>query len=256
MSRLRESLAFIAFAAVMAAGMPTTAMAQAGTEAQARAQAQTRAQQDAAIAALRTSLSAAAHTELVAAVRDARERGLPAQPLIAKAQEGAAKNVPGDRIMAAVRQTSQRLVRAQVLLQARAGGPAGGAPAGAAADATAAAEISAVADALQRGVPENAIARLVADAQDRESVGLTAHALADLLGHGVPLAIGLEAIGAWRGQGGDPARLNDIPAAVERLVRQGVVPARAGAAVAAGLRLGRAPGSIRPVDVPRIIGGG
>lgn len=204
--------------------------------------AQTPAQDDAALATLRASMSATAHASLTTAVRDARQRGLPTAPLITKAQEGAAKNVPGERIVIAVRATADRLGRAQALLRV------GGSPTGA--------EISAVADALQRGVPEEAIIRLSADARGRASVALSAHALADLIGQGVPLAIGVEVMSAWHGRGADPEKLKEIPASVERLVRQGVVPARAGAAVAAGIRIGRAPGSITPIDIPRILGGG
>jgi hypothetical protein len=247
-----------AFAAAASTGTILVAAAPVAaqqTQDQARAQEQARlqAQEDAAVAALRSSLTAEAHASFVAAIRDARQRGLPVQPLIGKAQEGAAKNVDASRILAAVEQTRERLVRAQTLLRAASSGAAGAAAGPARADAGM--EISAVADALQRGVPDDAIARLVSDARGQGSVGLSAHALADLIGHGVPLAIGLEVIGAWRGHGADPARLNEIPAAIERLVRQGVVPARAGAAVAAGLRTGRAPGSIRPGDVGRMIGG-
>jgi hypothetical protein len=225
----------IALAAVLGAGMPAAARAQQPPPAQ-------QAPDAAALATVRAAMSASAYASFTAALRDAQERGLPTQPLVAKALEGAAKNVPGERIMVAVRQTTDALARAQVLL--RAAGPATGA------------EISAVATAMQRGVPEEAIARLAAGAAGRGHVGLSAHVLADMMTNGVPLAVGIEVIGAWRGHGADPARLDEIPAAVERLVRQGVVPTRAGAAIAAGLRLGRAPGSITPIDVPRIIGGG
>lgn len=203
--------------------------------------AQTPAQDDAALAALRASLSATAHASVTATVRDARQRGLPTAPLIAKAQEGAAKNIPGERIVVAVRATMNWLGRAQVLLRA-------GAP-------PTAVEISVVADALQRGVPDDAITRLAADARGRASIALSAHALADLLGQGVPLAVGVEVMQAWQANGADAAKLTEIPAAIERLVRQGVVPARAGAAVAAGIRLGRSPASITPVEIPRILGG-
>jgi hypothetical protein len=227
----------IVWLAVLLAGAPAVPTLGAPAWGQA---AQARTQEDAAVGALRTSMDASAHATLVIVVRDARSRGLPAQPLIAKAQEGAAKNVPGDRIIVAVQATAERLARAQVLLHA--GGVA------------TPVEISAVADALQRGVPEEAIVRLVADSRGHASVGLSAHALADLLGHNVPVAVAVEVIGAWRAHGADASRLNEIPAAVERLVRQGVVPARAGAAVAAGIRVGRAPGSITPAEVPRMIG--
>lgn len=233
----------IMMATPAAALLAAPAQATAQSPAQAQTPVQTQTQEDAAIAALRSSMSASAHASFAATVRDARERGLPVQPLIAKAQEGAAKNVADDRILLAVAQTTERLGRAQELLSAAGARMQG---------AGAAAEISAVADAIQRGVPDHALARLADDANGQPSVGLSAHALADLTEHGVPLAVGLEVIGAWRGQGADPARLNEIPAAIERLVRQGVVPARAGAAVAAGLRIGRRPGSITPNDVRRI----
>lgn len=193
--------------------------------------------QQSALVALRQSLDAATYAQFTTELRAAEQRGLPVDALVAKAQEGAAKNVAGARIMVAVRDMTQRLGRAQALL----GGP----------NAAAGADVSAVATALQRGVPEDAIRRLVADGPGRASVALSSHALADLLGHGVPLAVGLEVIGEWRTRGGNAAQLAEIPAAIERLVRQGVVPAHAGAAVAAGLRNGRALGTILPQDVPR-----
>lgn len=203
------------------------------------------AQQDeSALAQLRASMSAESYASVSQIVREARERGLPTQPLLAKALEGAAKNVPDARIVAAVRQTSGQLVTADALLRPR--------------GITAPAEVAAVATALQRGVPQEAVARFAAEARGNAGagVGLSAHVLADVMAQGVPVAVGVEVIGAWRAHGADPARLGEIPAAVERLVRQGVVPGRAGAAIAAGLRNGRAPASIRPVDVSRGPGGG
>jgi hypothetical protein len=186
-------------------------------------------------AKLRAAMSASAYASFTTAIRDARDRGLPTEPLIAKALEGAAKSVPGDRIVIAVRQTSDRMVRAQVIL--RASRP------------TTSDEIVAVSDALQRSVPEDALRRIVSDSAGRASVALSAHAFADLVGHGVPVAVGLEVIGAWRNGGADAARLKEIPVAIERLVRQGVAPARAGAGVAAGLRLGRPLSGITPDNI-------
>lgn len=208
-----------------------------------RAQDQSAAQTAAALDELRPSFSASAHATLTATVREAGARGLPTGPLLVKAREGLAKRIPGDRIVAAVRVVGEQLARAQLLLRA---GPTPSTP-------PAAVEVIAVADVLQRGVPEEAISRLAEQAEGRASIAISAHALADLLEDGVPLAAGLDLIGAWQAQGGDPERLREIPAAVERLVRQGVVPARAGAAVAAGLRLGLRPGSILPGDIPGIL---
>lgn len=194
------------------------------------------AQQRSELETLRAGMSATAYAQLNAELRGARERGLPTEPLVSKALEGTAKQIPGERIVLAVRQTAERLGSAQVLLR-------GSVP-------PTVTELTAVADAMQRGVPEDAIRKLTADPQGRASIALSAHAIADLLGHGVPLAVGVEVVGAWRGNGADPSRLKEIPAAVERLVRQGVVPAQAGSAVAAGLKLGRRPNSIGPGDVP------
>lgn len=197
--------------------------------------------QNADLEKLRAGMSASAYASFTAELRSARERGLPTEALVSKALEGTAKNVPGERIVIAVRQTSERLGRAQLLLR-------GSTPPNAA-------ELTAVADAMQRGVPDDAIRKLAADPKGRASIALSAHAIADLLGHGVPLAVGIEVVGAWRGNGADPGRLKEIPAAVERLVRQGVVPAHAGSAVAAGLKLGRRPNSITPSDVPGLTRG-
>ena len=204
--------------------------------------AQTAAQDETALAAMRASMSASAHASLASAVRDARQRGLPTEPLITKAQEGVAKKIPGERIVVAVRTTVEQLGRAQGLLR-------GNTP-------PRASDISVVADALQRGVPEDAIKRLASDERGRSSIALSSHALADLIGHGVPLAVGVEVMNAWRANGSDAGKLKEIPAAVERLVRQGVVPAHAGAAVAAGIKQGRSPSSITPVEIPRMIGRG
>jgi hypothetical protein len=226
MNSLRTSTLVLAL--TMCALIPGSVYAQAADEA--------------TLATLRASMSATAYASFTGTLRDAQQRGLPTQPLVAKALEGSAKNVPGDRIVIAVRQTADVLARAQDLLRS-----AGAVSTGA--------EITAVTTAMQRGVPADAIARLATQSRGRGHVGLSAHVLADVMAQGVPLAIGVEVIATWRNHGSDPARLQEIPGAVERLVRQGVVPARAGAAISAGLQLGRTPASILPIDVPRLIGG-
>lgn len=214
-------------AAMLAAGAVPAHAQEASAQAVARAKA-------------RMSTQAAAQFEQT--VRATRERGLPTGPLVAKALEGMAKGIPGERVVVAVRGLADRLAQADAILSVR-GKPA-------------AVEVAAVADALQRGVPEDAVRRVHKDARPGESVALSVHALADLMDRGVPVAVGLEVIGAWRGRGADPARLHEIPAAVERLVRQGVMPAHAGAAVAAGVKLGRGLGTIGPADIGDLVGGG
>lgn len=205
-------------------------------------QAPTWAQEDPALATLRGSLSASTYTSFTALMREARESRLPTEPLIQKVREGVAKQVPEDRILLAVRATRDRLIRAQVLLRTGEG-------------AVAAAELSAIADVLQRGVPESAITELLSRKEGRASIVLAGHGLAELLAQGVPVDVSVDLISAWQTEGANPERLKEIAIAVSRLVRQGVVPGQAGAALAAGLRLGRAPGSIGPPDIPGILRG-
>jgi hypothetical protein len=196
-----------------------------------------RAQDAAQEAKLRASMSASAYASFASAIRDAQARGLPVEPLVAKGIEGAAKGVAGDRIVVAVRATADRMARAQLLL--RSTRPA------------TSAEIVAVADAMQRNVPEDALRKLSADPRGRATIALSAYALADLMASGVPLAVGLDVIGAWRAGGADAAKLKEVPATIERLMRQGVAPARAGAGVAAGLRIGTPLSRLAPGNLPR-----
>src|SRR2546425_7298904 len=80
---------------------------------------------------VRAQLDGRVSPEVQRAVRgiaaDAAARGLPVDPLVQKAIEGAAKGVPGDRVIAAVRALAGRL--AEAMEAVRAGGLA--APSGA-----------------------------------------------------------------------------------------------------------------------------
>lgn len=203
----------------------------------AQTPAQAAEQQAAQEAKLKAAMSASAYASFNAVVTNARQRGLPTDPLLAKGLEGIAKNVAADRIVMAVRVTADHLARAQTMI--------------AATRPAASAEVIAVADALQRGIPEGALGRLIKDAATPGSLALSVYALADLTGNGVPVAVGLDVVGAWRAGGADPERLKQIPATIERLVRQGVTPARAGAGVAAGIRLGTPLLQITPANLPR-----
>ncbi len=193
------------------------------------------AQDAAQDAKLRASMSAGAYAEFSSTVRDARSRGLPTDPLVAKALEGTAKSVPGERIVVALRQMSDRMTRAQLMLKTT--------------RPTTSAEIVAVSDALQRNVPEDALRKIASDPAGRATIVLSSYALADLIGQGVPLAVGVEVIAAWRASGGDTARLKEVPATIERLVRQGAAPSRAGTGVAAGLRIGKPLSTITRLDL-------
>lgn len=165
----------------------------------------------------------------------AREQGLPADPLLDKALEGAAKGVPPGRVLAVLDELAASLTRARGLLAASGLDPAPP-------------DVAAVADGLRRGVPEDAVRTLGQGARPGEPIALAVHTLADLLDRGVPVTVALDVLTAWRGQGAQAAELAELPAAVERLMRQGVLPTQAAQAVAAAMRAGRGPGAAGPPD--------
>lgn len=190
------------------------------------------AQEPSGLDRARAALPEDAARRLERLVADARAEGLPAEPIVQKALEGTAKSVPPDRILGAVEQLATRLGRAQRLLADGASPPP--------------TDVSAVADALGRGVPEPAV-RSVRDASPAgEPVALAVHTLADLMDRGVPTDQALQVLDAWRDRGGQAAELRELPAAVERLIREGVLPEQAAAAVAGAMRSGRPPATAGP----------
>jgi hypothetical protein len=88
---------------------------------------------------------------------------------------------------------------------------------------------------MQRGVDDDAVRRLRRSAPPDEPISTAVHVLADLVQRGVPVDVALDVLAAWRGRG-NAAELADVPAGIDRLVRQGMRPAQAGATLAATLR--------------------
>lgn len=134
--------------------------------------------------------------------------GVPGEPLFAKALEGAVKRVPPDRLVAGVRAHAGRLQMAREAL-----GPGANAPL-----------LVAGADALQRGVPADALRALPSD-RPRSPVALLV--LAELMESGVPTDRALETVQQAMRQRIQDRRMLDIPARVRRLVRDGVPPREA-----------------------------
>lgn len=163
-------------------------------------------------------------------VREAVRRGLPPDPLLDKALEGTAKRVPPAQVAQALRALVQDLGRAQALLQ--------GAPRDH--------DVSAVAVALRRGAPPDAVRRLSLGASTGEPLGATVQTLADLVQRGVDQRDAVELLLTWRARGADPDALQQIPAVVDRLIRQGVIPAEAAAAIGGAMRAGRGPATAGP----------
>jgi hypothetical protein len=187
-------------------------------------------QPDGRLDRIRTSLPAPAVEQIEAQLARAREAGLPVEPLLDKAVEGIAKRVPDDLIVSALTRLSGELERARGLL-------GDGVP-------PAPADVSAVADALRRGVPEAAVQRVAQRAGPEEPVALAIHTVGDLIDQGVPANEALAVLEAWRGRGARPDELRELPAAIERLIRQGVMPAQAAATVTGAMQAGGPPGAV------------
>lgn len=171
---------------------------------------------------IRAELPEPAAQQIQARIAAARTAGLPVEALLDKAVEGIAKRVPAPHIAGAVDQLAEQLGRARTLLQD------GVSPAPT--------DVAAVADAMRRGVPEPAIRRVAERAGPGEPVALTVHTMGDLMDRGVPAEQAVAVLEAWRGRGAHREELRDLPSAVERLIRQGVLPGQAAAAVADAMR--------------------
>jgi len=153
-------------------------------------------------------------SELAATVRP---EGIPEEPLFAKALEGAAKRVPPDRLVPAVREYAGRLGQARQALGIDAEIPL----------------LVAGADALQRGVPANTLRGLPTD-RPRSPMALLV--LAELVESGVPVDRALAIVREVMAERARDERMLDASARVRMLIRQGVAPGDAVERVRAMLR--------------------
>ncbi len=131
--------------------------------------------------------------------------GIPGEPLFAKALEGAAKRVPQERLVPAVREYATRLGQAREAL-----GPAADVPL-----------LVAGADALQRGVSANTLRSFPTD-RPRSPMALLV--LAELVESGVPIDRALAVVREAMAQRARDERMLDVSARVRMLIRQGVAP--------------------------------
>jgi len=116
--------------------------------------------------AVRLDAATAAAVERI--VQDARERGLPAEPLIQKALQGASKQAGGDRIVQAVRALYGRLETAKSIV-------------GAGTES----DLVSVAAALEAGATRSSLERLRAARREGEPFAPACLTLAFLVGKGV-----------------------------------------------------------------------
>ena len=193
---------------------------------------------------IRAQLPQGAVERIEARIQAAQSEGLPVEPLLDKAVEGIAKRVPASRIAGAVDQLAQELGHARTLLT-------DGVP-------PAPTDVSAVADAMRRGVPGEAIQRVAQGAEADEPLALAIHTMGDLMDRGVPADQALAVMEAWRGRGARREELRELPGAIDRLIRQGVLPGQAAAAVANAMRGGPPGGGQGPAGgkLPGMMEGG
>ena len=163
------------------------------------------------------TLAAPVFSDLSALAASVQAEGIPEEPLFAKALEGAAKRVPQDRLVPAVRDYAGRLGQARAALGVDAEVPL----------------LVAGADALKRGVPANTLRSLPGD-RPRSPMALLV--LAELVESGVPAERALAIVREVMAQRARDERMLDASARVRMLIRQGMSPADAVERVRAMLR--------------------
>ncbi|HVE79705.1 MAG TPA: hypothetical protein VNA89_12610 [Gemmatimonadaceae bacterium] len=171
-----------------------------------------------------------------AVVESARRAGLPTEPLVDKALEGASKRAPSERIVAAVRNLAAHLEVAR-----RALGPE-----------SSEAEVIAGASALHAGYTVEALSALRAR-RGRRPLTVALAVLADLVARGVPRDTATAAVLALTERGVRDAELVAFQSGVERDITQGAPPGESAtvrsviesdaAGGAVGVTQGNTPGS-------------
>jgi len=169
--------------------------------------------------------------EVAGLADSARKMGIPSEPVVDKALEGAAKRAPNDRIINVVRSRFRELVAAR------------GALGSGALDA----EIIAAADALHAG----AKAQVITDLRTRRpnaALTIPLAVLADLIARGVPADTASSAVLALATQPATDAQFAELRDDIESDIAKGAPPA-----IAASVRTrGVPPGSQIPIatDAP------
>lgn len=167
---------------------------------------------------LTARLDAATAAEIGAIVASARSAGLPVEPLVDRALEGASKGAALSRIVAAVRALAQDLAAARLALGA-------GASDG---------EVTAGAGALRSGTDPATLTRLRA-ARQGEVLTVPLGVLADLIARGVPTDVATGAVLALARSHASDAEFVALGRNVERDILAGAPPAVAAAVRARGM---------------------
>ena len=168
-------------------------------------------------------LDQATRPVVVALVDSARAAGLPVNPLVERALEGATKGAPGEVIAGAVRRLASDLGRARAALGSGAS----------------AAELYAGASALRAGASPDVLSRL-RGARGHQSVTMALAVLTDLVARGVPVDTAATVVLALAATARDDELL-EFRRAVERDIAIGAPPA-----AAASIRVNAAIRGVRP----------
>jgi len=161
-------------------------------------------------ARLDARLDARTRDAVVSLIDSARAEGIPSEPLVQKALEGASKHADGSRILTAVRALSRELGDARAAL-----GPA-----------STEAEVIAGASALHVGIAPEALTRMRAS-RTRGSLTVALAVLTDLVARGVPGDTATNVISALASAGAQDAELLRFQQGVERDIAQGATPSAA-----------------------------
>lgn len=138
----------------------------------------------------------------------AASKGLPTQPLVAKAMEGVTKQATGERIQAAVASQAKRLEQARTLL----------------APSTSAADWTSGADALAVGVPGPMLKQIRAAWPVERSVAMPLDVLTELVARGIPATHALDQITALMRRGATPSQIASLGQSVQADVAAGLAP--------------------------------
>jgi hypothetical protein len=159
---------------------------------------------------LRARLDAETAAAVSRIVESARSEQLPTEPLVGQALQGAAKGIPGDRIVLAVRQNAAALHEARIALGA----------------SSSEGELVAGAGALMSGVPRDTLARM---RQSRPSRSLVVPlvVLADLVARRVPADAATAAVMSASRAGVRDTDFMRLRERIDQDIRAGVAPATA-----------------------------
>jgi hypothetical protein len=151
----------------------------------------------------------AVRVEVDSILNTARSRGLPVEPLVDRALEGAAKGAPGEGILRAVRRLTEELTIARAAFG----------------DSALPSELAAGASALRAGAVREDLV-LLREARSGQPLTVAAGVLADLVAVGVPTDTAIAAVLALAG-GLDDAQYLAFRANVERDIALGALPSAA-----------------------------